>query len=68
MKKIESQMLLNIIKQNNSLKFNETCNMHLVSYCFTKWCVCLMAKIWNQKDQGSIPFTNIYYVDYVSQP
>jgi hypothetical protein len=24
-----------------------------------------MAKIWNKKDQGSIPLTNIYYVKYV---
>jgi hypothetical protein len=41
--------------------------MHVVSYCFTKWCGGLMAKtlVWNQRDQSSIPFTNIYYVEYV---
>jgi len=34
---------------------------------FTKWCSALMAKtlVWNQKDQGSISLTNIYYVEYV---
>ncbi len=34
---------------------------------FTKWCGGLMAKtlMWSQGDQGSIPLTNIYYVEYV---
>jgi hypothetical protein len=41
--------------------------MHFVPYCFTKWCGGLMVKtlVWNQGDQGSIPLTNIYYVEYV---
>ncbi len=41
--------------------------MHLVSYCFIKWCGGLMAKtlVWNQRDQGSIPLTNIYDVKNV---
>jgi hypothetical protein len=41
--------------------------MHLVSYCFTKWCDGLMVKtlVWNKRNQGSIFFTNIYYVEYV---
>jgi hypothetical protein len=53
--------------QNNSKKFKETCYMHLVSYCFTKWWGGFMAKtlVWNQRDQGLIRFTNIYYVKYV---
>ncbi len=39
--------------------------MHLVSYYFTKWWGGLMAKtlVWNQGDQGLIPFTKFktYY-------
>jgi hypothetical protein len=33
----------------------------------TKLCGGLMAKslVWNQRDQGSIPYTNIYYVEYI---
>jgi hypothetical protein len=33
---------------------------------FTKWCGGLMAKtfMWSQGDQGSIPLTNIYYVEH----
>ncbi len=36
-------------------------------YCFTKWWGGLMVKtlVWNQGDKCSIPFTNIYYVEYV---
>ncbi len=38
--------------------------MHLVSYCFTKWCGGLMVKtlVWSKGDQGSIVLINIYYV------
>jgi hypothetical protein len=41
--------------------------MHLVSYYFTKWWGGLMAEtlVWSQGDPGSIPFNNIYYVEYV---
>jgi hypothetical protein len=41
--------------------------MPLVSYCLTKWCDGLMIKtlVGNERDQGSIPFTNIYYVEYL---
>ncbi len=33
---------------------------------FTKWWGGLMAKtlVWNQRNQGSIPFINTYYVEY----
>jgi hypothetical protein len=45
-------------------KFMDTCYIHLVSYCFIKWWGGLMAKtlVWNQGDQGSIPFINKYYM------
>ncbi len=34
---------------------------------FYKWCDGLMVKtlVWSQRDQGSIPITNMYYVEYV---
>jgi hypothetical protein len=34
---------------------------------FIKWRGDLMAKtlVWNQRDQGLIPFTNTYYVEYI---
>jgi len=39
--------------------------MHLISYCFAKWCGGLMANVlvWIQQVQGLIPLTNIYYVE-----
>ncbi len=40
--------------------------MDLLLYYFTKWCGGLMAKtlVWSQRHQGTIPLTNIYYVEY----
>jgi hypothetical protein len=48
-------------------KLMDTCEIHLVSYFFTKWWGGLMAKtlLSNQRNQGLIPFTNIYYVENV---
>jgi hypothetical protein len=41
--------------------------MHLVSYYFIKRWGGLIANtlVWSQGDQCSIPFTNIYYVEYI---
>jgi hypothetical protein len=66
MKKIEVQMLLYILTKNFIEVQGNMLNT-LISYCFTKWWGGLMAKtlMWNQGNQSSIPFTNIYYVEYV---
>jgi hypothetical protein len=67
MEKIEVQMLLyTLIKKFIEIKKNML-NVHLVSYCFIKQCSGLIAKtlVWSQRNQSSIPFTNIYYVEYV---
>jgi hypothetical protein len=67
MEKIEVQMLLYTLTKNFIEIQGNMLNVHLVSYCFTKWCSGLMAKtlVWNQKNQSSIPLTNTYYVKYV---
>jgi len=46
--------------------------MHLVSYCFTKWCGGLIVKtlVWNQRYQGSTPLPtyimwNMYIHKYI---
>jgi hypothetical protein len=59
MKIIELQMLLYTLTKK-FIEAQRNIQMH------TKWCGGLMAKtlVWNQ-DQGSIPLTNIYYVEYV---
>jgi hypothetical protein len=64
MKKIEVQMLLYTLTKH----FMKVQRNMLNPFCiilFTKWWGGLMAKtlVWNQGDQGSIPFTNIYYVE-----
>ncbi len=56
-------MLLYTLTQKKSLKHVK----FILIILFTKWCDGLMAKtlVWSQGDQGSIPFTNIYYVEYI---
>jgi hypothetical protein len=66
MKKIEVQMLLYTLTKNF---------MEDQKYMLNPFGVILFYKVvgwfdgrnivWNQVDQGSIPFTNIYYVEYV---
>jgi hypothetical protein len=66
MKKIEIQTLLyTLTKKIMEVQKNMLSAFGI--YCFTKWWGGLMAKtlVWSQGDQGSIPFTNIYYVEYV---
>jgi hypothetical protein len=66
MKKIKIQMLLySLAKTFMEIQVYMLNPFGIIM--FTKWWSGLMAKtlVWNQKDQGSIPFTNTYYVEYV---
>jgi hypothetical protein len=66
MKKIEVQILLCTLTKKFMKVQGNMLNVFGIIF-FTKWWVGLMAKtmVCNQGNQGSIMFTNIYYVEYV---